>query len=79
MLLKHLLLASAVEAHVSIRQHTPAYLSLIRQHMSAYVSKRQHTSAYVSIPLRALDIRPDTSASSARIRPSVSSPPSLYM
>jgi hypothetical protein len=28
--------------HVSIRQHTSAYVSVLRQHTSAYVSIRQH-------------------------------------
>jgi hypothetical protein len=33
----------------SIRHHTSAYVSNIRQHASAYVSIRQHVSAYVSM------------------------------
>ena len=59
---------------VSIRQHTPAYVSAgegsaelsavsIRQHTPACVSIRQHTPAYVSAELSTADLGPRVSSS----------------
>jgi hypothetical protein len=45
----HLSIRQHTSAYVSIRQHTSTSGSTPPKHTSAYVSIRQHTSAYVSI------------------------------